>query len=80
MYLLTKYIIEVLSGKTNILYKLYQNEFIKTESTIGFNVESIPYNGHRFDMWDVGGQERIRCMWKHYCYDNKLMIYVIDSS
>jgi GTPase SAR1 family protein len=46
------------------------NEAVCTIPTIGFNVETVtPGKGLSFTVWDVGGQERIRQLWKHY-YQN----------
>ena len=56
------------SGKTTILYRLKRGErqnFVIP--TVGFNVETITNRaGVSFTMWDVGGGNRIRPLWKHY--------------
>ncbi len=58
------------TGKTTILYKVKLNEEISTIPTIGFNVETVsPVKGVSFTVWDVGGQEKIRQLWRHY-YQN----------
>lgn len=31
-------------------------------------------------MWDVGGQDRLRPLWRHYYPKTNALIYVIDSS
>ena len=55
------------AGKTTILYKLKLNENVTTIPTIGFNVEEVtPMKNVTFTMWDVGGQEKIRPLWRHY--------------
>ena len=55
------------AGKTTILYKLKLNENVTTIPTIGFNVEEVtPIKNITFTMWDVGGQEKIRPLWRHY--------------
>ena len=55
------------AGKTTILYKLKLNEQVTTVPTIGFNVEEVsPVKNVTFTMWDVGGQEKIRALWRHY--------------
>lgn len=33
---------------------------------IGFNVETVEYKGIVFTVWDVGGQDKIRPLWRHY--------------
>lgn len=34
----------------------------------------------QFLVWDVGGQNKIRALWKHYYEKTKALIYVVDSS
>ncbi|PSN54724.1 E3 ubiquitin-protein ligase TRIM23 [Blattella germanica] len=54
------------AGKTSILFKLKQNEFMTMIPTIGFNVELVEYKNLKFTIWDVGGQHKLRPLWKHY--------------
>lgn len=68
------------AGKTTILYKLKLNKIKTTGPTVGFNVETFKYNNVKFNMWDVGGQDRIRPLWRHYFPKTNALIYVIDSS
>ncbi|XP_038996121.1 probable ADP-ribosylation factor At2g15310 isoform X1 [Hibiscus syriacus] len=68
------------SGKTTILYKLKLGDLLKTKPTIGFNVESIQYRNICFDVWDIGGESKIRPLWKHYFLDVQALIFVVDSS
>ena len=50
-----------------MLYKLKLNETVSTIPTIGFNVETVsPRPGVSFTVWDVGGQDKLRPLWKHY--------------
>ena len=32
------------------------------------------------NVWDVGGQNRIRALWRHYFYNTNGLIFVIDSN
>ncbi|WP_337970403.1 ADP-ribosylation factor-like protein, partial [Virgibacillus salexigens] len=57
------------AGKTTILYKLKLGEVVTTIPTIGFNVETVDYKNISFTVWDVGGQDKIRPLWRHY-YQN----------
>ncbi|CAF0954341.1 unnamed protein product [Brachionus calyciflorus] len=69
------------AGKTTILYKIKLNENICSIPTIGFNVETVsPVKGVTFTVWDVGGQKKIRTLWKHYFQNTQGLVYVIDSS
>ena len=54
------------SGKTSILYRLKLGKPKKTIPTIGFNVETLEYKNIAFTVWDVGGQEKLRALWRHY--------------
>jgi len=31
----------------------------------GFNVETVEYKNISFTVWDVGGQDKIRPLWRH---------------
>ena len=33
--------------------------------TTGFNVETVEYKNISFTVWDVGGQDKIRPLWRH---------------
>ncbi|GJP53213.1 hypothetical protein CLOM_g12395 [Closterium sp. NIES-68] len=68
------------AGKTTILYKLKLGENVTTIPTIGFNVETVEYNNISFTVWDVGGQDRIRPLWKHYFQHTNGLIFVVDSN
>lgn len=68
------------AGKTTILYKIKLKEFIVTIPTIGFNVETIKYNKLNLNVWDIGGQDKIRPLWRHYYNNTDAIIYVIDST
>ncbi|KAM3921653.1 uncharacterized protein RB166_011071 [Leptodactylus fuscus] len=69
------------AGKTTILYKLKLNETVTTIPTIGFNVETVePIRNVTFTVWDVGGQDRIRVLWKHYYLNTDGLIFVVDSA
>ena len=65
-------------GKTSLLYKLKLNEDVQTLHTIGFNVEEINYKDKIIRMWDIGGDDKIKYLWKHYMADSKCIIYVLN--
>merc|ERR1711877_95873 len=68
------------AGKTTILYKLKLGEVVTTIPTIGFNVESVEYKNINFTVWDIGGQDKIRKLWRYYYNNTQGLIFVIDSS
>merc|ERR1712028_140248 len=68
------------AGKTTILYKLKLGEVVTTIPTIGFNVETVEYKNIAFTVWDVGGQDKIRPLWRHYYQNTQGVIFVVDSN
>ncbi|CAI9276742.1 ADP-ribosylation factor 1 isoform X2 [Lactuca sativa] len=68
------------AGKTTILYKLKLGEIVTTIPTIGFNVETVEYKDVSFTVWDVGGQDKIRPLWRHYFQNTQGLIFVVDSN
>eukprot|EP00658_Telonema_sp_P-2_P030370 TRINITY_DN22947_c0_g1_i3.p1 TRINITY_DN22947_c0_g1~~TRINITY_DN22947_c0_g1_i3.p1 ORF type:complete len:182 (+),score=56.18 TRINITY_DN22947_c0_g1_i3:39-584(+) len=68
------------AGKTTILYKMKLGEVVSTMPTIGFNVETVEFKQVTFTVWDVGGQDKIRKLWRHYYEDVDAIIFVLDSN
>merc|ERR1712188_256621 len=68
------------AGKTTVLYKLKLGEVVTTIPTIGFNVETVEYKNISFTVWDVGGQTKIRPLWRHYFQNTQGLIFVVDSN
>jgi len=68
------------AGKTTILCKLKQGEFVATIPTIGFNVETLEFKNVKITLWDVGGQHKLRPLWKHYYLNTQAVIFVLDAS
>lgn len=68
------------AGKTTIVYKLKLGEVLNSIPTIGFNVETVEFKNIKFNVWDVGGQDKIRVLWRHYYPGTQGLIFVVDSS
>ena len=68
------------AGKTTILYQLKLGEMTNTAPTLGFNVETIAYKNIEFMVWDMGGQDAIRPLWRHYYENAQALIFVVDSA
>jgi small GTP-binding protein len=68
------------AGKTTILYKLKLGEVVQSIPTVGFNVEDVTFGSLSMNVWDVGGQDRIRKLWRHYYEGTQLLIWVVDSN
>jgi len=61
-------------------FKLKLGEVVTTVPTIGFNVETVEYKNISFTVWDVGGQDRIWPLWRHYYQHTQGLIFVVDSN
>ncbi len=75
------------SGKTSLLYRLKLQEFVETIPTKGFNMERIKVamgnsktNTTMFQVWDVGGQEKLRPLWKSYTRRMDGLVFVVDAA
>jgi len=68
------------AGKTTVLYKLKLNDVVTTIPTIGFNVEKVEYKNLKMTIWDVGGQDRLRPLWRHYYENTNGVIFVVDCN
>ncbi len=68
------------AGKTTILFQLKFGKVISSVPTIGFNVETVSYKNISFTVWDIGGQDKIRNLWRVYFQGSQGIIFVIDSS
>lgn len=53
---------------------------MQTTPTIGFNVETVSRKNVTFSVWDVGGQDQIRGLWRHYFLNTQAVIFVVDSN
>lgn len=42
---------------------------------IGFNVETVEYKNISFTVWDVGGQDKIRPLWRHYFQNTQVSTF-----
>eukprot|EP00558_Chaetoceros_sp_UNC1202_P003074 CAMPEP_0197238002 /NCGR_PEP_ID=MMETSP1429-20130617/4650_1 /TAXON_ID=49237 /ORGANISM="Chaetoceros sp., Strain UNC1202" /LENGTH=186 /DNA_ID=CAMNT_0042697095 /DNA_START=71 /DNA_END=631 /DNA_ORIENTATION=+ len=68
------------AGKSTILFNLKLGEVLSTIPTIGFNVETVQYKNISFTVWDIGGQDKIRKLWRHYYENTNGIIFVVDCS
>lgn len=75
------------AGKTSLLYRLKLQEFVETIPTKGFNTERIKVamgsaktNSTVFQVWDVGGQEKLRPLWKSYTRRTDGLVFVVDAA
>ncbi|XP_065370757.1 ADP-ribosylation factor-like protein 4A [Calliphora vicina] len=72
------------AGKTTALYRLKFDQYLNTVPTIGFNCEKVQgmvgkAKGVQFLVWDVGGQEKLRPLWRSYTRCTDGILFVVDS-
>lgn len=68
------------AGKTTILYRLKLGGDVQTVPTIGLNLEKLAQGKISLMLYDVGGQNNVRPLWRHYLPHPDAFIYVLDSS
>ena len=51
---------------TNITNHPFTMTIFTTVICVGFNPETIEYKNMSFTVWDVGGMDKIRPLWRHY--------------
>lgn len=68
------------AGKTTTLYQLKLGARFTNIPTIGFNVELLEYKRLRITVWDIGGQKRVRSMWRYYYNNAAGIIFVVDAA
>jgi ADP-ribosylation factor-like protein 4 len=73
------------AGKSTALFRMKTGQYCETIPTIGFNCEKIRGKTHRtkdvfYTIWDVGGQERVRPLWRTYAKSTQGILFVVDSA
>ena len=68
------------SGKTTALFRLRYGHYVNAVPTVGFNTEKVRAGGGQWLVWDVGGAERVRPLWRSYTRATDALVFVIDSS
>jgi ADP-ribosylation factor protein 1 len=61
-------------------FQLKLQETVTSVPTIGFNVETLDIApGLEMTVWDIGGQDVIRPLWRHYYQNLDGIIWIVDS-
>ncbi|KAK3088517.1 hypothetical protein FSP39_020089 [Pinctada imbricata] len=68
------------AGKTTLLKSLASEEVKNITPTQGFNIKSVSQSGFKLNVWDIGGQRKIRPYWRNYFENTDILIYVVDSA
>jgi len=66
------------AGKTTILYKIKKFEFVTPIRKVGFG--TVEHLGMNIMSWDVGGNDKIRPLWRHYFQGTQALVFVVDSN
>ena len=53
---------------------------LKSEPTIGLEIEDSQINGKKCTIWDLGGQKRFKLMWNDFLKNSGLAVLVCDST
>ena len=69
-----------LSSSSSLLKTSWSLFFSLSLYISGFNVETVEYKNISFTVWDVGGQDKIRPLWRHYFQNTQGLIFVVDSN
>lgn len=73
------------AGKTTVLYRLKFDQYVNSVPTVGFNCEKVKgtvgkAKGICFVIWDVGGQDKVRPLWRTYTRSTDGIVFVVDST
>ncbi|KAH3761346.1 ADP-ribosylation factor Arf1 [Pelomyxa schiedti] len=67
------------AGKTTALYKMKLGE-VSTVPDMSYSVEEVKYKNMNLVVFDVGGEDRIRSLWKQHLPGTKGVIVFVDSA
>ncbi|KAL1459749.1 hypothetical protein WDU94_011704, partial [Cyamophila willieti] len=69
------------AGKSSVIKRIQGEPVISVVPTIGFNRTRIEFpNKYEVFLYDLGGSEQFRTIWKQYLGTAYGVIYVIDSN
>lgn len=68
------------SGTTTMLYQVKHGQKVETLPTLGCNKEVVSVSGMDFELFDVGGLEKVRALWRTYSKEAHGVAYVVDAS
>ena len=73
------------AGKSTVLYRMKFDQYMSTVPTVGFNCEKVKGHsgkakGVSFMIWDIGGQDKVRPLWRSYTRATDGIVFVVDST
>lgn len=77
--------LKVLIYHQKLPFNFFSRNFLKRKrfnqkfqsDVAGFNVEKVQYKNVIFTVWDVGGQEKLRPLWRHYFNNTDGLVLVL---
>lgn len=73
------------AGKTTTLQSLArglpgcEEPQLNTLPTMSYSVDELKWRRERLLVWDVGGQDKLRTLWRHFYGEVSCVVFVIDS-
>ncbi|KAF8216669.1 ADP-ribosylation factor family-domain-containing protein [Mycena galopus ATCC 62051] len=73
------------AGKTSLVNRLSRRELPlgvlpATISTIGSTLETIPHGRHSVTVWEFGGSEKFRPLWRRYLWNGHAFVFLLDAT
>lgn len=68
------------AGKTTLLKKLASEDIAHITPTQGFNIKSVQSEGFKLNVWDIGGQRKIRPYWRNYFENTDVLVSKIKDN
>ena len=68
------------AGKTSILERIRQKQFVPTKRTLNLNLLRFVLDNVNLVAWDLGGQIGFRQAWRNYLKEPDILIFVLDIS
>lgn len=62
------------AGKTTLLKHLANEDITHITPTQGFNIKSVQSTGFKLNVWDIGGQRKIRPYWRNYFENTDVLV------
>lgn len=62
------------AGKTTLLKQLASEDVSHVTPTAGFNIKSVLSSGFKLNVWDIGGQRKIRPYWRNYFENTDILV------
>lgn len=62
------------AGKTTLLKQLASEDISHITPTQGFNIKSVQSQGFKLNVWDIGGQRKIRPYWRNYFENTDILV------